>query len=118
MVSVESINYIDANGDTQDLLNAQVSTGELSCITLDYGETWPTTRRRKKAVSIEYTSGKSRPPGNARRAMLLLIAEWFDNRDSREIPKAAWDLIVGIRPGDEFTNPIGGEANRQESAPR
>lgn len=105
LVVVDSVNYINPNGDSEELTFAQVSTGLMSCVSIDYQETWPSTRRRKNAVTIEYTSG-SQPPGRARRAIMLLIAEWFDNRGSREIPEAVDRLIESIRPGDEFHKPL------------
>ena len=104
LVIVNSVKYFDASGDEQSLDETQFSSGYLSSVWLDLNACWPATRRRKHAVTIEYQSGSDSPPKRARRAILLIVATWFlDREGEREIPAAAAALIDQLRPGDEFS---------------
>lgn len=111
LVSVDEVRYTDENGDTQTLDTVQVSTGLRSVIVPDYDTCWPATRRISNAVEIDYTSGHASAtaiPRRARRAILLLIGDWFRNREDagdrkqHTIPNGVQALIEQLRPGDDF----------------
>lgn len=85
LASVTSITYTDVDG------NSQTATGSLYTVDtaqvpgrvyLAYNQTWPSTQSIRKAVKIRYVAGSSTPPKTLEQAMLLLVATWYENRES------------------------------------
>jgi uncharacterized phiE125 gp8 family phage protein len=89
--SVESIVYIDANGDEQELAEDTdfvVDAASLPGRVLPaYGKCWPVARCQPNAVTIEYTAGygasASTVPRAVRRAMLLKAGDLHRNREGQ-----------------------------------
>lgn len=83
--TITSVKYTDSDGvevtmaATNYILNE--ANGTLTFIELpDYEP------RVSKPIAIVYTAGETVLPGAVRRAMLLLIAYWYDNRGDKELP--------------------------------
>lgn len=58
--SITSVQYVDSNGTTQTLSADTYELGSvlgLSCVRLQYGQTWPTTRDHADAVIVTYVAG-------------------------------------------------------------
>jgi uncharacterized phiE125 gp8 family phage protein len=99
LVSVDEIGYIDSEGAAQVLstdiyrvtrINADKLKGR---ITLKYGQSWPSVQIVSEPIYIEYTAGYGTPdkvPSAIKRAMLLLVNDWYENRG---------DVVVGVSVG-------------------
>jgi uncharacterized phiE125 gp8 family phage protein len=115
LVSVSSINYVDANGVTPTLWAAAKyivdapagDYAERGRITLAYGEVFPPTRDIANAVTIEFIAGygaAAAVPQGIKQAMLLMIGHWYQNRESvnvgnivNEMPQSANALLWDYR---------------------
>lgn len=90
MVSLDSISYVDANGDTQTLTvntNYLVSTPSgpkagMARVTPAYGVVWPSARCQVNAVTVTFTAGypEDQIPGDILQGMLLVIGEMYTRR--------------------------------------
>jgi hypothetical protein len=62
-----------------------------------YGSTWPTLVRDKAAIAIAFTAGyganASDVPMALRQAVKIMVAWWYENRDVKDIPQAATNLM-------------------------
>lgn len=105
--SVDTIQYIDNNGNTQQVTSYILSENHL---TPAYNEVWPNTRRQLGSVTILYTAGydlSSSPPDKVPdaiiQAMYLLIGDMYDNRtaqtvkDNFNINPAVFNLLTPYR---------------------
>jgi len=96
--SVSSIQYTDENGDTQTLSSANY---QVDCVSEDsparimpaYGCSWPTTRGSTyNTVTITFVAGyggREDVPQPIKNAMLLLLADWHENRENSFIGSGA-----------------------------
>jgi len=112
-ISVDSITYVDADGDTQTLDSSTYRadlTRSPAEITTAYGETWPSTRPVSAAVTVTYTAGYgtnwASVPEEARQAIVLLVAEWFAHREPnvegaqpKPLPLSATWLLDSLKVG-------------------
>jgi uncharacterized phiE125 gp8 family phage protein len=87
--SVTSIKYNDTNGTQQTLSNTLYRTdlvSEPARIVPAYNQTWPSTRGEINDVIVEFVSGfgatQASVPQNIKYAMLMLIANWFENPEA------------------------------------
>lgn len=94
--SVESIQYVDENGDEQTLASSvyRVDThSNPARITLAWNQTWPSARLVSNAVTVTFKAGyapdgssptdyRANIPADLRQALLLLTAYWYDNRET------------------------------------
>lgn len=96
--SVTSIKYIDPNGIEQTIPGASyyVDTASLSAWVIPQDE-WPLTMRTANAVAVRYVAGAAAAPEPIRHAILLLVATWYENRSTGEIPAAFGALITPFR---------------------
>ena len=86
--SVSSITYYDSN-NAQQTLSPSVYTVLQDAIgpyvTLQQGQTWPSTAIRDDAVRITWVAGFGNTPDDVpakyRQAILLLVAQWYENRE-------------------------------------
>lgn len=90
LVSVTSITYIDANGDTQTVTADDyiVDTASLpGRIVPAYGVAWPATRCQPDAVTITFTAGYGATadtvPASIRAAVLLVVGDLYKNREAQ-----------------------------------
>jgi uncharacterized phiE125 gp8 family phage protein len=68
-----------------------------------YDAAWPDTRDEPEAVRITFTAGYATVPPQVKHAILLLVGEWYENREDAgelkltEIPTAASALLMPLR---------------------
>ncbi|KPK67832.1 MAG: hypothetical protein AMJ84_12255 [Acidithiobacillales bacterium SM23_46] len=105
LLSVQSIQYIDIDGQTQtvDAADYQVDTYNApGRIKPAYEKSWPATRSVLNAVTVNYTAGygeASAVPVECKQAILLLVGHLFEHRESvselklQEVPQAVAALL-------------------------
>lgn len=87
--SVESITYVDSNGDTQTLATsvyAVDTASEPGVVSLKYGQTWPSTRCQRNAVTIAFTCGYGTSddvPERLKSAIKLMVGDLYANREAQ-----------------------------------
>lgn len=100
LISVEAIDYVDADGVTQTLTGSpaqftvstpQGPTAKKGRVTPLYGEVWPTTRVQIDAVTVHLTAGYTDGtlPDDLVHGRLLLIGELYKQRS---------ESVVGLTP--------------------
>jgi uncharacterized phiE125 gp8 family phage protein len=83
LVSVESVVYLDGNGDEQSVEGFRVdATHEPGLIVPAYGESWPETRAGVGAVTITFTAGYAdgEVPEDIQHVIRLKLSELYENR--------------------------------------
>lgn len=88
--SVTSVSYVDSAGTTQTLTVTTDYVTDIytkpARIVPAYGKSWPTTRGFINDVTVTYVagygSGPSSVPENVRHAILLLVGQWYANREA------------------------------------
>jgi uncharacterized phiE125 gp8 family phage protein len=86
IISVESVKYIDINGDQQTLDPQDYfldSVSEPGYLVPSAGRVWPTTQDRINAVEVEYTAGypDSAIPTPVKQWILLALGDLYNNRE-------------------------------------
>lgn len=87
LVSVDSVKYIDQNGEQQILAATEYKVDgitEPARLVPAYGKSWPGTRNEINAVLIDFTCGYGSPadvPAGIKRWMLLRIGALYENRE-------------------------------------
>ena len=104
VTAVDSISYIDADGVEQVLPKSEYLVDlspDLPMIVRNAYSQWPTTAKVPNAVTVRYSAGDFLAPLRFTpllQAILLLVAEWFDNRTaSSEPPNAVEALLQPFR---------------------
>ncbi|WP_256467859.1 head-tail connector protein [Bradyrhizobium sp. 18] len=110
IASIVSVKYDDDDGAEQTVSSGDyrlVGQPSLPRIALAYGSSWPSTRSQSESVRIRYTAGYGTAvdsvPAPIRQAVLLMIAELYENRElttdrSRaELPFSAMALLSTYR---------------------
>jgi uncharacterized phiE125 gp8 family phage protein len=111
--SVTSVKYTDTDsvlqtwGSSNYVVDAQTSSpGRIS---LAYNADWPTSvKPQANSIVIEYVAGygatSASVPASIRQAVLLILAHWYENRESvalgaiaTEIPMSAKSLLAANR---------------------
>lgn len=96
LISIDSVEYVDRNGDTQTWAASNYSAdtaSEEGRLLRAVGVEWPESRAQRQGVTITYTAGwpddGASPPDYAanvpkaiKQAMLLLVGHWYANRES------------------------------------
>lgn len=112
--SVDSINYIDAAGETQTLAPENYQVAGLNSadgvrIVPAYGKCWPTIGTGLEKVTVTFTAGygddAADVPEPIRTAIMMHAALLYDNRESVvvgnetavELPQGSADLIADFR---------------------
>lgn len=115
LISVDAFQYVDM--DTGDLVTMDPTTdyqvdvdAEPARLQPAYGQAWPIARWTLSAITITFTTGYgdttqspqigTDPPMPILTAMKLMIAFWYENRESQEMPKAAENLLQPYRVWD------------------
>lgn len=99
--SVESITYLDTNGDEQTLATtvyAVDTAAEPGVVSLKYGQTWPSTLCQRNAVTIAFTAGygvAEDVPERVRSAVKLKAADLFYQTQDND--KSIDALVFGLR---------------------
>lgn len=104
--SVASITYVDVDGATQTLSSSVYEVradGLETAIVLKPNQGWPATQPGSR-ITVTATIGFATVPPMALAAMLLLIGQWFANREAtnvgnivNEMPLGFVDLLVNLR---------------------
>jgi uncharacterized phiE125 gp8 family phage protein len=87
LLSVSSVQYVDADGTTQtwSSTNYSVDTDAFpGRVVRGFGVTWPTTRDQRNAVTVTFRAGygetAANVPGSVKQAMKLLIGLWYSQQ--------------------------------------
>lgn len=83
--SVSSIKYDDANGAEQTLAGAVYtldSASDPQWVVRNSDSSWPTINDAVNSVRIEYVAGYAAVPASIKHAILLIIGQWYDNREA------------------------------------
>jgi len=101
--SITSISYVDVDGNTQtfDASNYALSADKTwrPRVDLAYNSSWPGTRDIRDAVTIRFVAGyglQAAVPAPLRQAMLLLIGNWYENREHTVIGTIVSELPMGV----------------------
>jgi len=106
VISVSSFQYADSQNTTQTynasnyIVDTFIKPARLS---LAYGKTWPTLYGNINDVTITYTAGygstASSVPMQIRQAILMMIADSYDNREDyvKKLPTASEYLLDQYR---------------------
>jgi len=99
--SVVAFNYYDTDNVEQAFTDFTLTIGnDDAIVTLADGASWPSVYDRVDAIQIEYDTGYGDDPSDVpqaiRTAALLMIAQWFDNRQS-SADKVYSELPFGVR---------------------
>lgn len=95
VTAVSSITYFDGAGSSQTL-SASVYRTDLysqpARIALADSQSWPTIENRLNAVTVNVTAGYASAaavPAVAKQAILLLVADWWKNRELMPMPSGS-----------------------------
>lgn len=109
VVSITTVTYVDENGANQTLSGttqyvAKTGDDQLGVIVPKYGVEWPTVRDQPNAVTVRFVAGYTRLPETIRVAMLLTLADFYENRENTvlgstpsELPLSAARLLDPYR---------------------
>lgn len=98
--SVETIEYLDSEGETQTIDPAACRI-DLAASPVEihpgWGASWPAVRCGPGAVTVTFKAGfgdaPADIPGTLGRAVRLLVGHYFNNREGAEMPPAIDNLI-------------------------
>lgn len=112
LISVESITYIDDDGEDVEMDVADYVVDETDLtggrVTPAYEATWPLARNTPASVRVAFTAGygdeASSVPAGIRAAIKLIIGHLYENREAvivgtiaTEVPMAAQSLLMAHR---------------------
>lgn len=104
--SVDSITYIDLDGNQQTLTGYYLDDSRLKAVVKPlYGQAFPAVKPGYESITVNYTVGDFESmPTPIKQAALLLIGHWFANREAvvtgtitAELPMAYDALIQPYR---------------------
>lgn len=105
--SVDTVEYTKTDGTTGAVTDFREfvigSVTGAGFILPAYAGAWPDTRAEPEAVQITFTAGYATVPPQVKHAILLLVGEWYENREDAselkltEIPTAACSLLMPLR---------------------
>lgn len=98
VASIDAITYIDSEGSEQTLSLTEYETAGARIRPVSG---WPATSAKYDAVKVRFTAGNGTPE-NIKHVVRLLIAHWYENRESvgdkmEAVPMAVDMLIAPIR---------------------
>jgi uncharacterized phiE125 gp8 family phage protein len=106
VIAVSNFQYFDGQNTTQTFAATNYvvdNYSKPSRLSLAYGKTWPTLYGNINDVTITYTAGfgteASGVPTQIRQAMLMMIADSYDNREDyvKKMPTASQYLLDQYR---------------------
>lgn len=98
--SVTSIEYLDEQGSSQTLDTSRYRVDLVSNparITREFNETWPSVRLVTNAITVNFEAGYSTIPEDLKAAMLMIIAHWYEQRESVVIGTMASEVPQGAQ---------------------
>lgn len=101
VASIGSVTYLDAAGASQTVASANYTllNDELGpYVRFNDAYSFPAVRSQGPAVSVSYVAGSAAAdvPQAIKQAMLLLIAHWYENRESVVIGAAVSSLPMAV----------------------
>lgn len=84
VITIDSIQYIDVNGDTQTVAPAayySFKDGKGAYVQLTPSYSWPSTMARDDAVTVTFTGGLSPVPPAIKAAIFLLVSHMNEFRE-------------------------------------
>lgn len=100
LVSVDSITYIDASGDTVSLTedeHFEVDTYSTPGLVYPaYNTCWPSTRGGRNTVTIQWVAGYTTVPDATQTAILQLTAHWYENREAEITGTISTKIKIGV----------------------
>jgi uncharacterized phiE125 gp8 family phage protein len=96
LVSVTSVKYLDGNGDEQTFSDYTADGYTTPARVVNDTETWPQTKDVANAVEVVYVAGFGTVPELIKRAMLLLIGHWYDNRGAVVVGSINSSLALAV----------------------
>lgn len=101
--SVSAIKYYDANGTLQTATLADFNvfgTPNRISVSPKPDKAWPVTQMRDDAIKIEYVIGygstSSSVPETVRHALIMLVSNWYENRETELIGTISKTLPFGF----------------------
>lgn len=98
--SVTSVQYYDAAGSLQTLSGSAYfldTVNEPSWVVRNADVSWPDTSDRINAVIVEYVAGYATTPPAIKHAILLMVGQLYENRESPDVPRAVEALLQPFR---------------------
>ncbi len=106
LISVTSVGYVDTAGVAQTwsaaLYTVDAPAGPKACagqIVPVFGESFPVTRGVINAVTIRFVAGygaAAAVPASIKTAMKLLIAHWYEHRESVNVGNISSEIPLGV----------------------
>lgn len=105
LISVDEIEYVDADGAAQELAADQyqvtgIGSTRAALIEPAWNVTWPVTRAVREAVSVTFTCGYGAAaddvPAPLRAAIKLLLGNLYESREAVVIGTSASELPLGV----------------------
>jgi len=98
VASITSISYTAPDGSAGTVTQyALDGIGLPPTVSPAYGEQWPEARRAPGSVVVRFVAGESAAPLPIKQALLLLIADWNENREKPSENNAVNALIAPYR---------------------
>lgn len=112
VLSVDSIEYVDADGVTQTLAAAEYEVdvkSEPARIRPASGKSWPSTDDVWNAVTVTFTAGYAKDdsqsppdytanvPVDLKQALFLILGHWYENREESVIGTTTAKLPLGAK---------------------
>lgn len=101
--SVVSIQYVDVDGATQTLAANQyrvIKERLFGYVEPAFGVSWPAVRDQSDAITVMVDAGYGTNPGDVpepiRQAMLLMIANWHENREAVITGTIVAEMPLGV----------------------
>ena len=94
--SISSVTYIDTDGDEQTLSTSVYelrADGLEAAIVLKYNQVWPSIQLGSR-ITVTAVVGYASVPDDVLHSVLLLIADWFRNKEVRA--DAEWSVIDSL----------------------
>lgn len=103
VIDVPNVSYVDTSGATQTLLGSPALTNFRSVLDTDtpylvplYNESWPDARCEPNSVTVRaicgYGTARRTVPPPLTQAMLLLVAHWYEQRESVNVGNITTEL--------------------------
>lgn len=105
LISVTSITYIDVDGVTQTLSSSLYSITDPAkgVITLNYGESWPTTRWQPNAVTVRFVAGMAATfTASATTSVLTFSGRSFTVGDRVRVMNSGGALPGGLQANTDY----------------
>lgn len=92
IASITSVKYLDADGAEQTLAANQYELMGNELVPA-MNVTWPATASRREAVRVRYVAGYVTLPAPIRAAILLMVGDLFENRETAQTGSAQASAI-------------------------